>query len=403
MLRMVCSVIALCLLAPLPGLAELFDKQKMQRDLEIAEGILGRLQRVEAGPLLPQARGLYLQGYGALFLSQGTGGDFLIFRGAGGREEEFEKRIHVQRDTSGGAFAQFKERTGEFFRSYADAIGQLAEDERITVLSGDLGSGMWGMMMRGWGRGKGRKVKWLEERARPAPEGSVAKAGGEGEEKEVIPQAEAKVREAEEFTRQFEAQIGEERTGVFFEATVKKSELSAYRRGRLSQEEFEQRIAWREHQPDPEMNEKIDIMAGILEKVLTKGDRPGWGPGRGGFGVYHEGIGVILYVDVGTEGAFVARALVRRAGEDQLAQLEAQAGEERAKLKEELVNTLAEYGHTLPLKPHEQVVVEVRFGAGPWTGAAGRLLFKARREDLDAYRKDALSLEQFRQRVEIAE
>jgi len=146
-------LIALCLCAPLPGLAESFDRHKMQRDLEIAEGILSRLQGVEAGPpFQAQARGIYLKGYGVLFLSQGMGRELAMLRMMKGRGEEdleveVERPVHSKGDTSSTEFAEFKEQTGEFFRSYAHAIGQLGEDERLTVLSGDLlGSGMWGMM-----------------------------------------------------------------------------------------------------------------------------------------------------------------------------------------------------------------------------------------------------------------
>jgi len=65
------------------------------------------------------------------------------------------------------------------------------------------------------------------------------------------------------------------------------------------------------------------------------------------------------------------------------------------------VRAVAEYGHTLPLKSGEPLVAEVQSG-GPQQMSI-HLLLRVRQEDLAAYRKGELSLEQFGQRVEFEE
>lgn len=187
---------------------------------------------------------------------------------------------------------------------------------------------------------------------------------------------------------------------VIFEGTVKKGDLSAFHRGRLSEEEFAGRIAWQQHRPDPEAAKQVDIMAGILDKALA--GEPGGGQGFRCSGVYHQGLGAIFFVNLGFGKVFSALNAPRfDRSKPVMPQLEAVAGEQESLIKDELVKAVAEYGHTLPLKPREYLVVEVHSG-GPQKMSID-LLLRVRQEELAAYRKGSLSLEQFSQQVELEE
>jgi hypothetical protein len=82
-------------------------------------------------------------------------------------------------------------------------------------------------------------------------------------------------------------------------------------------------------------------------------------------------------------------------------QIQAVAGEQERQIREELVKVVAQYGHTLPLKPGERLLIEVHSG-GP-QHLSINLMLQVGQEALEAYRKGALSLEEFGQKVELEE
>lgn len=395
MWRMAIAFLSALALAPLAAEAESFDAQKMYRDLGIAETILVHLQGGEDLPFANPVRGVYLKGYGAVFLSAGQNRNLMIAL-MGSPQEQAE----AAKKTPGGDFEVFKEQTAEFFRSYADAIAQVGEEERITVLSGDLASGTRWM---GWGKGRSRKMmrKMFAVEAAADSAGPQAE-GGKTFEREMPPPGGPGSKpgdpgprpEEDLFLRvQKELEAAAQEPAIF-EGSVKKADLRALHQGRLSEEDFAKHLTWQQHRPDPVAAKQVDIMAGILDKALA-----GEGQGFRCSGVYHEGLGALFFVNLGFGKIFSALTPARfDRTQPVMPQIAAVTDEQEAQIKAELVKAVAEYGHTLPLKPHEYLVVEVHSGGPP--KMCIDLLLRVRQEELEAYRKGTLSLAEFGQKVE---
>jgi hypothetical protein len=388
---MAMAALGALLLAPPPTQAQGFDAQRMRRDLGIAEAVLTHLQGGEELPFANPVRGVYLKEYGAVFLSAGRNRNPLVAMMEAQQGEGEEGRREAPDELAG-----FKEQTAEFFRAYADAIGQVDEEERITVLSGDLGSGtLRGMdWVGGWGSGRGKKmIKRMFGVQVPPPDsgGPLPPTGKPGSkaEQELFFQVEKEL-------------VGPSREPVVFEGSVKKADLRALHRGRLDEGEFARRIAWKEHRPDPEAAKQVDIMAGILDQTLAGEGHSGWGQGLRCSGVYHEGLGAIFFLNLGFGRVFAALAPPRfDRSKPAMPQIQAVAGEQERQIREELVKVVAQYGHTLPLKPGERLLIEVHSG-GP-QHLSINLMLQVGQEALEAYRKGALSLEEFGQKVELEE
>ncbi len=398
MTSVVMALAGILLLGSVAG-AEKFDGKRMRRDLEIGEAVLTHLQGGEEMPFANPVRGVYLKGYGPVFLSAGRNRNLLV-----AMMEAQQGRAGVEKEAEAGDFEEFEEQTSEFLRAYADAIGQVDEQERVTVLSGDLGIGANGAMdwVGGWKSGRGKKIirkmfgvppdsggRWPAdappfEKALPPPGGPGAKS-----EQELFLQVEKELEDPH-------------REPVVFEGWVKKADLRALHRGRIDEQEFGKRINWREHQPDPEAAKQVDIVAGILDKTLAGDRRPGWGQGLRCSGVYHEGLGAIFFLSLDFGRVFSALGPHDfDRSKPVMPQIKALAGEQGRLIREDLVKAVAQYGHTLPLKPGEDLVVQVRSG-GPQHISID-LLLQVGQETLDAHRSGALSLEQFSQQVEFGE
>ena len=387
------------MLAPLAARAESPDVQRMHRDLGIAEAILLQLQGGQDLHFANPVRGVYLKGYGAVFLSAGRNPNLLVAL-VGTPEEQAE----AAKKTPANDFAVFKEQTTEFFRSYADAIGQMGEDEHVTVLSGDLGRGTPGALgWMGWGRGRSKRMVGRMfglaapgDSAGPHPEGAKTfesqthPPGGSGAGPK--PEDDLFLR----VQRELEATAPEP---VIFEGSVEKGDLRALHRGHLSEEDFARRITWQQHRPDPEAAKQVDIMAGILDKALAG---EGQGQGFRCSGVYHEGLGALFFINLGFSKVFSSLNPGRfDRTRPVMPQIEAVTDEQEGLIKAELVKAVAEYGHTLPLKPREYLVVEVHSGGPP--KMCIDLLLRVRQDELDAYRKGTLNLVEFGHKVEIEE
>ena len=139
---------AICLSLPaFPADAEI-DRKRMKQDLDIMEGILKSLhaQNTQTVPGFlrePHVRGLYFENYGVIFLIEERPPPGFEFAGvesfvspttATGIQDEgnVAKDGKSKRKTRRLAF---QERLREFLGTYADAIRQLKDEERITILT----------------------------------------------------------------------------------------------------------------------------------------------------------------------------------------------------------------------------------------------------------------------------
>lgn len=111
------------------------DPQRMQRDIRIMEGVLGNLHLDALDPI-PSARGLHLDDYGILFLTEGS---WPRQAHPGISVAWDEKGVkHIELKSSGPSsheksLAESHDLLAEFLGTYAGTIGQLDPDDRITV------------------------------------------------------------------------------------------------------------------------------------------------------------------------------------------------------------------------------------------------------------------------------
>ena len=207
------------------------DRERMQQDLDIMEGILQSLHAQTTSSLAgihrePQIRGLYFENYGVIFhieekRSSGMVVDVDVRRlrekPAGVteelEEEDFLKEVSEQRKKKR---VGVQERLVEFLGTYADGIRQLKDEDRITILV----------------------------HQQPRSRALIT-----------VPD------------KRLQAELSKQ---VYSEMTAKKSDIVAYRRERIAEAEFRKRIVSREHKPDASTMKKIGVMATILDKALKQ-------------------------------------------------------------------------------------------------------------------------------------
>ena len=355
------------------------DRERMQQDLDIMEGILQSLHAQTTSNLAgihrePQIRGLYFENYGVIFhieekRSSGMVVDVDVRRlrekPAGVteelEEEDFLKEVAEQRKKMR---VGVQERLVEFLGTYADGIRQLKDEDRITILV----------------------------HQQPRSRTLIAAT-----DKRLL------------------AELSKQ---VYSEATAKKSDIVAYRRERIAEAEFRRRIVSRDRAPDASMMKKIGVMATILDKALKQPEPPV--PKLDAtLGIYQKGLGALFFVNAKSANrlklpyslTWPPTASLRKAPKTATVRIRAgravKAGnplEERFKV--ELIEVVGDYGYTLrTLKPEEYIVVEVRFprGAGRRSSGARGLILQVKKKDVDAYSRGDQDLATFRQKVDIRE
>lgn len=423
------------------------DRKRMQRDLDIMEAVLGKLMNGNGGT---EVQGLYFDGYGVIFLVnqefqfQWTGRRdrvrYIVREKHiqyGDEEEPDESEETPESDARKERLEILKSRLTEFFGTYADAIGQLKDTDRITVLA-NPGSGF--PYLSGGYRFFPGAEDYTRAVGAHAPAVEIERHGETGTARIVVRKAGRHSSGAEDsLAMRIQAEVdslagrihaevdsvvkrihidheimaalgpavharggpgafvaaiagarGEREPGL--EATAKRSDILAHGRGRIDEEAFRARIAFRELAPDAESARRIDIMAGILDRALSRGADRRRLLHMNTAGIYLEDLGAIFF----TRPASTVRVRFFRAGEET-----EDTGADR--LKADLVEIVADYGHTLRiLKPAEYIVVQVDLSAGPGVSQGmSRMTVKARKQDVDAYNQRKIGLDEFKKRIEI--
>ena len=368
------------------------DPQRMQRDIRIMEGVLGNLH-LDAPAPTSSSRGLYLDGYGVLFLIEGSSpwqahpSISVTFGEKGVKHLELESGDPSSDEKS---LAESHDLLAEFLGNYAGIIGQLDPDNRITVCYQRHASGLGGLDYIADGFTVGTDSasfdlsKQIEAIVMPMAvgEGSfdfekfvltfgdsvssfdtdkqvaaitrlrkrLEEAAVEGEAKAVAvvvgDSLLAGVVEADTSShRSIVAMVHgltprHHRTTAdvsLVTATAKKSAIDAFREGRIDSATFRQRIAFSERMD----SKKIDIMAGILDQVSGHDHHPLVGTQRT-LGMYQPDLGVLFLIG---DSVFRFRPLPL---DD---------------VKANIVEAVADYGATLSqVQPDEHVIVEYRTG-----------------------------------------
>ena len=184
--------------------------------------------------------------------------------------------------------------------------------------------------------------------------------------------------------------------GILLEATVTKRDIDAYNRGKIDEQTFYDRITFREHKPQPARDKTIDIMADILTNILKKDTDLRFLSGTQCTGFYQKGIGALF--------------LVSR--KSSLLHFEPKNIDI---LKAAVIATLADYGPTLrglsleeSIIVHTNLIGQSHFKIGQKDKTTdiklpSRILFRVAKRDIEAYASQKIDLDTLKKRVVVTE
>jgi hypothetical protein len=354
------------------------DAARMQRDVEIMEMVLERLLNENAAPFVRlgghSARGVYLPEFGVLFQVPQTMSSVSYFEFHSPHEDEDAGDGAQPAVSARGMVAPeepaataFETELLEFFSRYADAIGQLREDDRIAVY-----------------HGAGPELALFFNFP-----GTVSK----------------QIRAANQELL----------------AWVRKSDLEALQTGKLGAADFKSRVssvarAERESAASRTGQNEVKMLADILDVAL--------GLPRGeANGIYLDQYGAVLFTRVDFNPAWGWSTESQNSPADEGATLSAprtiadylraaeRANHERAKnwqgeyekFKGKLITTIAEYGHTLRnLRADERLVVVTDLSDAP-EAQPRQLVCSIKQQQIEDYHSRKISLEELRQAMRFRE
>ena len=370
------TVICTCLL-PMPSRAQApqpaaFDTSRMQRDLAITEAILDRLFD-RSGPSFhfggDGSRGLYMPGYGVFFQVPQNSFSLQIFTETPSPGERVSTPAPESMPRSRVSVRQrlgqenLRDELQHFFSNYADAIGQLDDQERVAVYVYGGSSFMF-----------------------TAP--GLAELPMRGSGKQVF-------------------------------AAARKGDIVARRSGKLGPIEFNQRLIYREIRGRDD-NGDLEVMAQIIDTALRT-DRQGQARIQARTQpIYVEGLGALflLQADFTTPAIFEflqapsatstgsdVKALERHVVELQTATQRDRSSwrTEYNNLRGRLGEIIADYGHTLRrLQRDESIVIATDLNDTTEDGPH-ELVCRVQKQAVDAYNNRSISREQLIKRIDYFE
>lgn len=400
------------------------DSERMQRDLRVMEGVLRDLHGAPAigehfvPPGGLRARGLYIEGYGALFIAEGPlpGAEPVKRIVQVEIDDQGQERVSTTTQgreggakTTGDSHEETRIMLGEFMSSYAGSIGQLKDNERVTVLYQPSHQYLFAGAVN-----VDVDVDFTMDLVREA---KIEQAKAAGDLNATVADIDSlKIALPRAAQQRVHVVIdtlnndGRRTPGHAFKvasphpvaalayrpprqpsllsASAKKGDIDAHRRGKIDDATFSKRIEFAQRERDD--NKKISIMSGIIDQVVGDGS-PQFESKT--LGVYQPGLGALFSLSIPTHVRhFHARSGAAQQGEDPLI----------TQLKKQLADAIADYGATLrDVKTKERVLIEVRLG-GESFGArkAQRLLMQVEKADIDAYSAGKITREKLRQKIE---
>ena len=406
------------------------DWKRMKRDLAIQESILDQFFDTEK----VSTTGLYVKNHGVLLIASGgihkyevrarvIGGESVNIlqmkrgdkvwqiqkRGDKSSENE-EEEILVQKkpDTSQNEKKDeneaIKKQITEFLSIYGNAIGQLKDDDRVTILLHSaeryfhsFSSSHFDNQMEALKNQYEALKKRIETLKKTYA--SSEKQMEEAYKKQLgtLGIRMGALQKEQETSKNIMFKIAHPK-GILLEATVTKRDIDAYNRGKIDEQTFHNRITFREHKPQPARDKTIDIMADILTTILKKDTDLHFLTGTQCTGFYQKGIGALFLVSQ----------------KPALLHFEPKNIDT---LKTAVIATLADYGPTLRgLSSEESIIVHTNligqshFKIGRTNKdkttdikPLDRILFRVAKRDIEAYASQKIDLDIFRKRVAITE
>ncbi len=376
------------------------DWKRMKRDLSIQESILDQFFDEKN----VSTTGLYIENHGVLLIAHGgikygeinrlqvqvirkdeSGdiatptnsfrGTWRIYKSRDDKSSEnedvifkfsmFAKKPEASKDQN----ESLKKQLTEFLGTYANAIGQLKDDDRVTIL---LNSSE-----RDFHSFRSPSIEFI----RSIQSDSIRI------KKHVM----ETFKKSEHFkNRAFKI------TRILLEATVTKRDIEAYNRGKIDEKAFRDRITFREYEPERVRSNSIDMMADILTNTLKKDTDLHFLSGTKSTGLYQKGIGALFLVSQKVDPLHLETRNTDA-------------------FKAEVLATLAYYSATLRgLSPEESIIVHTnltgqshfKIGHKDKTTEIklpSRILFRIAKRDIEAYASQKIDLDTLKKRVVVTE
>lgn len=392
------------------------DWKRMKRDLSIQESILDQFFDEKK----VSTTGLYIENHGVLLIASGgtkkyevrvraigkdESSDIAIFdkdviqrqmirgdrvlriqkikgdKSSENEEEEIlefsmtEKKPEASQSEKREQNEATKKQITEFLSIYGNTIGQLKDDDRITILLHSSEPDFHSFSFSHFDRQRDA----LNKEAFKKRMETVNKTH------------EASKKQLETLRIRMEVSKKEP-----LEASVTKRDIEAYNRGKIDEQTFYDRITFREHEPQPSRDNRIDIMADILTNILKKDSDLRFLSDTQCIGFYQKGIGALFLVS-------------------QKSSLLHFEPKNIDAFKTAVIETLADYGPTLRgLSPEESIIVHTNLTGQSHFKIADkdkktnikppdRILFRVAKRDIDAYASQKIDLDTFKKRVAITE
>ncbi len=415
------------------ALAEM-DWKRMKRDLSIQESILDQFLETKKG----STTGLYIENHGiSLIASSGVEKYEIQVHAIGDKnvnivaipdknvvriqktkrdksnENEEEEILEFSMTGKTPEASQnekkeqneaIKKQITEFLSLYGNAIGQLKNDDRITILlhsteryfhsfsSSHFDKQMETLKKQHEGLKTRMEVlkKKREDSEKQMEETEKKQLGTLG----IRMGALQKERERED-SKNIAFTITHPK-GILLEATVTKRDINAYNRGKIDEQTFQNRITFREHKPQPARDKTIDIMADILTNILKKDTDLRFLSGTQCTGFYQKGIGALFLVSQKPSLLHFEPKNINA-------------------LKAAVIATLADYGPTLrglsleeSIIVHANLIGQSHFKIGDKDKTADikppdRILFRVAKRDIEAYASQKIDLDILKKRVVVTE
>ena len=401
-------------LPALPCEAEI-DRERMRQDLDIMEGILQNLHAETTSRLAgiqrePHVRGLYFEDYGVVLLIEEPGSSRFSFPGP--RSSHRVTRVY-RMQADGADTTDFKaqrekkligvkNRLADFLGTYADAVRQLTDDDRISILVFLIRNSPMRSKLKAASASESNLRSALQVVSKDRPLELKGTIDPERQNNDTPRNKKDRERKTHHYTVTTEQ--------FYLEATTKKSNIVAYRRERINEAQFRKRIDYREHRTDGTTMKKIGVMAAILDMTLNQPAHLVPNSNRTA-GIYQEGMGAIFFVkEHGGYRREINRAIIRelrsptyRHSHGNVIKSEKQL---QNRLKGDLIEVVGDYGYSLrTLKPSESIVVDVRFPKRMRKRPSDPrgLVLMVKKQDIDAYARKDIDLAAFREKVDIQE
>ncbi len=389
------------------------DWKRMKRDLSIQESILDQFFDTTKG----STTGLYIENHGVLLIASGgvkpeirvrtirnkgrsldiaiphkdvwqtqkSGGD----KSSENQEEEIlefsmtEKKPEAAQSAKKDQNEALKKQITEFLSIYGNAIGQLKDDNRVTVL---LYPAEHSSLVKFIVHADSTHADKIHIK-----QSTIDRSGDiQFEIKAFMEEAKKQIEEVSKHIKIVTPKR------ILLEATITKRDIDAYNRSKIDEQTFQDRITFREHKPQPARDKTIDIMADILTNILKKDTDLHFLSGTQCTGFYQKGIGALFLVSQKPSLLHFEPKNINT-------------------LKAAVIATLADYGPTLRgLSPEESIIVHAnligqshyKIGQKDKTAdikPPDRILFRVAKRDIEAYTSQKIDLDTFKKRVVITE